>query len=69
MQAYHSCADRLQLIPASAKRAKGVQFEAMLDRSGATASELINVDLKARIRAAASAFSCDGNQYHELYGS
>lgn len=47
-QEYHTAADRLQLIPASAKRAAGVQFEATLDRAGTTASELINVDLKAR---------------------
>jgi hypothetical protein len=49
LQEYHTAADRLQLIPASAKRAAGVQFEATLDRGGTTASELINVDLKARL--------------------
>ena len=48
MQEYHTAADRLRLIPASAKRAAGVQFEAALDRGGATASELINVDLKVQ---------------------
>ncbi len=45
---YHTAADRLQLIPASAKRAAGVQFEATLERAGATPSELLNIDLKAR---------------------
>ena len=39
-------ADGLRLIPASAKRAAGIAYEIALDRSGATASELINVDIK-----------------------
>lgn len=39
-------ADRLQLIPASAKRAEGVNFEVRLDRLANTAGEMINVDLK-----------------------
>ena len=46
MQAYHTAADRLQLIPATAKYASGVHFEVSLDRSGATATDIINVDLK-----------------------
>ena len=41
-------ADGLRLIPASAKRAAGIAYEIALDRSGATASELINVDIKVR---------------------
>ena len=52
MQTYHTAADRLQLIPASAKRAAGIQYEISLDRSGTTASELINVDLKVSPPAA-----------------
>ena len=40
-------ADGLQLIPASAKRAAGIQYEINLDRAGMTASELIDVDIKA----------------------
>ena len=40
-------ADRLQLIPASAKRAEGVNFEVRLDRLASSAAEMINVDLKA----------------------
>ena len=51
---YHTAADRLQLIPASAKRAAGVQFEAALQRAGATPSELLNVDFKARTTAHSS---------------
>ncbi len=47
-QTYHTAADRLQLIPVSAKRAAGIQYEITLNRSGCTALELINVDLKAR---------------------
>ncbi len=46
VQTYHTAADRLRLIPASAKRAAGIQYEISLDRSGATASELINIDLR-----------------------
>lgn len=45
-QAYHTAADRLQLIPVSAKYAGGVQYEIQLDRGGATASDIITVDLK-----------------------
>ena len=46
-QEYHTAADRLQLIPASAKRAGGVQFEIALDRAGASAAEMVSVDVKA----------------------
>lgn len=42
-------ADGLQLIPASVKRAAGIQYEIHLDRAGATASELIDVDIKVSI--------------------
>ncbi|KAI3425309.1 hypothetical protein D9Q98_009074 [Chlorella vulgaris] len=49
---YHSMADRLALIPATAKRAEGVCFEVRLDRGAATASEMINVDLKGMVKAA-----------------
>lgn len=45
-QAYNMQADALGLIPASAKRAAGIQYEINLDRSGATASELIDIDIK-----------------------
>ena len=40
-------ADRLQLVPAGAKRAEGVNFEVRLDRLASSAAEMINVDLKA----------------------
>lgn len=53
---YHSAADRLQLIPASAKRAAGIQYEISLDRSGTTAHELINIDLKVRPTGSALPF-------------
>jgi kinetochore protein NDC80 len=43
---YHAQADRLQLIPASAKRAEGVGFEIRLERGAGTAGEMVNVDLK-----------------------
>lgn len=46
LQEYHARADRLQLIPASAKRAEGIQFEIKVNRTGMTANEMVNVDLK-----------------------
>lgn len=49
---YHARADRLQLIPASAKRAEGVAFEVSLDRTAGTAGTMINVDLKGIIKPA-----------------
>jgi hypothetical protein len=38
--------DRLQLIPATAKRAEGINFEVKVVRGASTAGEMINVDLK-----------------------
>lgn len=49
---YHARADRLQLIPASAKRAEGVAFEVVLDRTAGPTGALINVDLKGIIKPA-----------------
>ena len=49
VQAYNLQADGLQLIPASAKRAAGIQYEINLDRGGTTASELVDVDIKASL--------------------
>ena len=46
MQTYHTAADRLQLIPVTAKYAAGVQFEIQMDRAGAAASDIISADLK-----------------------
>lgn len=51
-QEYHARADRLLLIPATAKRAEGIQFEIKVNRAGVTANELVNVDLKATIKPA-----------------
>ena len=48
LQEYNTTADRLQLIPVTAKRAAGVQFEVKLSRGGSTASEIVNVDFKVR---------------------
>ena len=45
-QAYNEAADRLALVPATAKRAEGAAFEARLDRSGATAADMVTADLK-----------------------
>ena len=52
LQAYNSTADRLQLIPATAKRAEGAQFEARIDRTGAAASEIVSLDLKGTVKPA-----------------
>lgn len=46
LQEYNTAADRLQLIPTTAKRAGGMQFEARLNRGGSTFLEIMNVDLK-----------------------
>ena len=43
---YNSTADHLQLIPASAKRAEGVLYEARLDRSAAAAADIVTIDFK-----------------------
>jgi kinetochore protein NDC80 len=49
---YHARADRLQLVPSSAKRAEGVGFEITLDRSATLASSMVNIDLKGIIKPA-----------------
>lgn len=51
-------ADRLALIPATAKRAEGVAFEVRLDRGAASAGEMINVDLKVRRQLVGKGWSC-----------
>ena len=50
--AFNTAADRLQLIPATAKRAEGVAFELYVQRGGAAAGELIATDLKGTIKPA-----------------
>ena len=49
LQAYYTSADRLQLIPSTAKRAAGVQYELQVNRVGATATDIVSVDLKVGI--------------------
>ena len=49
---YHARADRLQLVPASAKRAEGVGFEITLERNSTAASAMVNIDLKGIIKPA-----------------
>ena len=46
---YHTAADRLELIPSTAKRAEGIRFEAALDKAAGAPGQMINVDLKGRI--------------------
>lgn len=50
MQTYNSAADKLQMIPTTAKRAGGMQFEARLNRNGISMLEVINVDMKVSLR-------------------
>ena len=49
MQDYNTLADRLQMIPTTAKRAGGMQFEARLNRSGSSSVDVVNVDLKVSL--------------------
>ena len=49
LQAYYMSADRLQLIPSTAKRASGVQYELQVNRVGTTAADIVSVDLKVGI--------------------
>ena len=46
---YNKAADQLQLIPSSAKRAAGVDFEMAVNRGASDAHDLLSVDLKVRI--------------------
>ncbi|KAL3162304.1 hypothetical protein ABBQ32_009992 [Trebouxia sp. C0010 RCD-2024] len=52
VQAYNTAADRLQLIPVTAKYAGGLQYEIQLDRAGVSASDIITVDLKGEVKPA-----------------
>lgn len=50
---YHSRADRLQLIPISAKRSEGIVYEISLDRIATTSAAMVNnIDLKGIIKPA-----------------
>ena len=49
---YHARADRLHVVPATAKRAEGVGFEITLDRTATSGSTLVNIDLKGIIKPA-----------------
>lgn len=50
VQQYNTRADRLQLIPATAKRADGISYEIHTNRSAPSPADVINVDLKAVIK-------------------
>ena len=54
---YYTSAARLQLIPASAKRAAGRKLEIRLDRSS-QAAELVDVDVKVRVSHHVTALAC-----------
>ena len=45
---YNQLANRLKLVPASAKRADGISYELRIHREAATPSEFSNLDLKVR---------------------
>ena len=51
LQGYHAAANRLRLIPATAKRAEGINFECRIHRIPGTA-DVVSVDLKGTIRPA-----------------
>lgn len=58
VRGYHAAADRLQLIPATAKRAHGVGYEIEVNGKlpgSAPAEELVSVDLKGVIKPALAA--------------
>lgn len=46
VQTYNTIADRLQLIPATAKRAERITYEIFVNRAVSSTSDLISVDLK-----------------------
>lgn len=45
-QDYNDIARKLQLIPTTAKRACGQQFEGRASKNGTSATEIVNVDFK-----------------------
>ena len=47
---YNAAAQRLKLIPRTAKRAGGKQFEIAIDRTAGAAAELCPIEIKARWR-------------------
>ncbi len=54
VRCYNLLADRLALVPLSAKRSGGIAYEIAVDRA-APAGRLINVDLKVGVRVACRA--------------
>ena len=53
LREYHGKAAALQLIPRTAKRANGMQYEIVLNAGAAAAGNMLTVDMKVRIAAAA----------------
>ena len=49
---YHTTADRLQVIPSTAKHAEGVNFEIKLNARSDNPSEIFNVDMKNKLKPA-----------------
>lgn len=52
---YNTAADRLQLIPATAKRAERIGYEITVNRQ---AADLLSVDLKVRDGGLVGSFTC-----------
>ena len=50
IRTYHGQADRLKLIPATAKRAQGVDFEIKFNARASRADDMISLDLKQAIQ-------------------
>jgi kinetochore protein NDC80 len=51
LREYHSRAAALQLIPRTAKRANGMQYEIVLNSTAAAAGDMLTVDMKVRSAA------------------
>ncbi len=50
MSEYSSMAHRLQLVPATGKRAEGFNFETRLDRNATTSGSMISLDFKGIVK-------------------
>ena len=47
---YHSAAERMELIPSTARRADGLRYEIRLDVAAVSATDMVATDLKGKVR-------------------
>ena len=52
VEEYHEVAERLKLLPSTAKRAEGVHYEIGLNSNGKSAEEILGVDMRSSIKPA-----------------